>query len=115
MTVVAQETVAVPAAPKPRPRASARHQRRVAGGALWIVVGAILLAGVVALNVAVLQLNLRLDDLARQRTNLRDENAGLQSEISSAAANAKIQQAALHGLGVVPADPSQTTYVRIAP
>ena len=115
MAVVGQEAVAVPAAPKARPRPSARHQRRVAGGALWIVVGAILLAGVVALNVAVLQLNLRLDDLARERTKLRAENAELQSQISSAAANAKIQQAALHGLGVLPADPSETTYVRIAP
>jgi cell division protein FtsL len=113
VAVAGQEAVVVPAAPKPRPRASTRHQRRVAGGAIWIVIGAILLAGVVALNVAVLQLNLRLDDLARQRTKLHDENAELQSEISSAAANAKIQQAALHGLGVVPAD--SATYVRIAP
>lgn len=114
MAVVGQETVAVPAAPRARPRSSARQQRRVAGGALWIVLGAILLAGVVALNVAVLQLNLRLDDLGRERTKLRAENAELASQISSAAANARVQQEALHGLGVVPADPSETRYVDLA-
>jgi cell division protein FtsL len=113
MAVVGQEAVAVPAAPKTRRGSKARQQRRVAGGALWIVLAGILLAGVVALNVAVLQLNLRLDDLGRERTKLRAENAELASQISSAAANAKIQQDALHGLGVVPADPSQTTYVHV--
>jgi cell division protein FtsL len=75
-----------------------------------IGVVAVLLAGVVALNVAVLQLNLRLDDLGRTRTKLRAENAELASQISRGAASARIQQRALHGLGVVAADP---TYVRI--
>ena len=37
-------------------------RRRVAGGVVWIGVVAVLLAGVVALNVAVLRLNIRLDE-----------------------------------------------------
>jgi cell division protein FtsL len=109
-----QEAVPVPA-PRRRARTRSRTQRRFAGGALWIVVGGILLAGVVALNVAVLQLNLRLDDLGRQRTKLRAENAELASQISSSAANAKIQALARHQLGLVTADPSETTYVELSP
>ncbi len=82
-------------------------------GAHWIVLGAILLAGVVALNVAVLQLNLRLDSLGEKRTKLRAENAALASQISSAAANAQIQSLATRRLGLVPADPAQTTYIQL--
>jgi cell division protein FtsL len=82
-------------------------------GAHWIVLGAILLAGVVALNVAVLQLNLRVDSLGEKRTKLRAENAALASEISSAAANAQIQSQASKELGLVPADPAETTYIQL--
>jgi cell division protein FtsL len=82
-------------------------------GAHWIVLGAVLLAGVVALNVAVLQLNLRVDSLGAKRTKLRAENASLASQISSAAANARIQSQAARTYGLVPADPSQTTYIQL--
>ena len=41
------------------------------GGVVWIVVLAVLLAGIVAVNVAVLQLNVRLDELGRERVQLR--------------------------------------------
>ncbi|HET8605737.1 MAG TPA: hypothetical protein VFL66_01770 [Gaiellaceae bacterium] len=83
------------AAPQPRPRRAprARAQRRirVAGGVLWIAISAVLLAGVVALNVAVLRLNLRLDDLGRQRVKLQAENAALASQLSSASDSLKIE------------------------
>jgi len=82
-------------------------------GAHWIVLGAVLLAGVVALNVAVLQMNLRVDSLGSQRTKLRAENAALASQISSAAANARIQSQAARDYGLVPADPSETTYIQL--
>jgi len=80
-------------------------------GAHWIVLGAVLLAGVVALNVAVLQLNLRVDSLGGKRTKLRAENASLASQISSAEANARIQAQAAHRLGLVPAEPP--TYIQL--
>jgi cell division protein FtsL len=114
MAVVGQEAVSV-AAPRRRPASRARNQRRVASGAIWIVLAAILLAGVVALNVAVLQLNLRLDELGRTRMELRAENAELASEISSGATNARIQKLALHGLGVTHADPAEITYIDLTP
>jgi hypothetical protein len=80
---------------------------------VWIALGAIVLAGVVALNVAVLQRNLALDRLARERAQLRADNAALVSRLSSAAAAAKIETAA-RARGLVPADPASFTYVEIA-
>ena len=41
------------------------------GGVVWIVVVAVLLAGVVAINVLVLRLNVELDDLRRTRAELQ--------------------------------------------
>ena len=48
------------AAPRPRRRAQGRRLR---GGIVWITTFAVLLAGVVALNVAVLRVNMSLDRL----------------------------------------------------
>jgi hypothetical protein len=81
---------------------------------VWIVLIAILLAGVVALNVAVLRLNVQLDKMNVERTRLRAEKQAVASQLSLAAASPRIQGLA-HRLGLVPADPSQTTYVRLRP
>jgi cell division protein FtsL len=67
----------------------------------------------VALNVAVLQLNVRLDKLGRERAQLRADNAALASELSSAAAAPRIQTLAQNRLGLVFAPPDQTTYVEL--
>jgi cell division protein FtsL len=98
-----------------RVHAAAKRRRPVGGGVLWIVVLAALLAGVVAVNVLVLQLNVRLDGLSGQRTELRADNAKLRAQLSSAAANARIARDAERQLGLHAADPSTTTYVRLAP
>jgi cell division protein FtsL len=81
---------------------------------LWIAAVAILLTGVVALNVAVLRLNMQLDRLGRERIQLRAENATLSSQLSSAAAAPKIQALARHRLGVVPAAPEDVTYLDLS-
>ena len=47
----------------PRPRA--RSQRRVRGGIAWIAAFAVVLTGVVALNVVVLQVNMRVSRFSR--------------------------------------------------
>jgi cell division protein FtsL len=102
-------------AERARPRAVPRRrsQRRVTGGVLWIGVLAILLAGVVAMNVAVLRLNMTLDRLGRERAQLRADNATLFSQLSSAAATGRIQELAVKRLGYVPATPDQTSYVQL--
>jgi cell division protein FtsL len=71
----------------------------------------VLLAGVVALNVAVLRLNVRLDDVNRERAQLRADNAQLSSDIASRAASGRILTLASGRLGLVPAGPENTTYV----
>jgi hypothetical protein len=86
-------------------------QRRLAGGIVWIVAVAALLAGVVALNVAVLRVNLAFDELGQKRAKLRAENAALASQLASAASTGRIQKLAAEQHGATSATPDQTTYV----
>lgn len=74
---------------------------------------AALLAGVVAMNVAVLRLNMRLDQLGRDRASLRADNAVLYSRLSTAVATGRIQSLAMKKLGYVQATPEQTSYVNL--
>ena len=78
---------------------------------VWIGIVAGLLAGVVALNVAVLRLNMRLDELSRDRTNLRAENAQLKTDIAAKAASGRIVALAGGQLGLAPASADEWTYV----
>jgi cell division protein FtsL len=89
--------------------------RLLGGGVLWILLLAALLAGVVAVNVAVLRLNLQLDGASREREQLRADLAGLRAELSSVAATAQVERAARDELGLVPADPDQMVYVTLPP
>jgi cell division protein FtsL len=96
-------------------RRAAARRRAVAplrNGVATIAVVAVLLAGLVAVNVAVLQLNVRLDRLGRERAQLRDQNAALASELSSAQASPRIAARA-KARGLVQADPSRITYVEL--
>ena len=103
-------------APRTRPAAAATTRRRswaLGGGVVWIVVLAVLLAGVVAINVAVLRLNLQLDEAGRERTELKTDIAQLRSEISSAAATTRIERLARGELGLVEVEPEDTTYIQL--
>jgi hypothetical protein len=119
---VAHAPARAPARPRPKARArpapkrsARRRQRGVAGGVAWIVVAGALLAGIVALNVAVLRLNVKLDRLNTDREQLRGGNAALASQLSSGAASPRIQNLAKLRLGLVPADPTTTTYLDVSP
>jgi len=101
-------TIAQPARPRVRVGRSA-----FTGGVLWIVLVAALLAGVVAVNVLVLRLNVQLDDLRHDRADLKAEIASTRAQLSSASANARIETEAATKLGLVPADPSATTYLEL--
>jgi len=105
--------------PRPRPRTAPkrrpRARRSVAGGVVWIAVVALLLTGVVALNVAVLRLNIELDKLDGKRAQLRAEKQALASQLSMIAASPRIELQARKRLALVPADPAETTYVRLGP
>jgi cell division protein FtsL len=93
------------ARPKPRAKRKVEPRRRVAGGVVWIGLVAALLAGVVALNVAVLRLNVRLDETQRERNQLRADNAQLSTEIAAKAASGRIVGLASGQLGLRPANP----------
>jgi cell division protein FtsL len=90
---------------KPRARRKVEPRRRVASGVVWIGLVAALLAGVVALNVAVLRLNVRLDETQRERNQLRADTAQLNTEIAARAASGRIVGLASGQLGLRPANP----------
>jgi cell division protein FtsL len=98
-----------------RPGKRVTASRRVPGGVAWIVFVAILLAGVVAVNVAVLRLNVELDQLGVERAELKADNARLRARLSSVSASVRIETQARSRLGVAAADPALTTYVDLVP
>ena len=106
-------TVDPVARPRPRTRTRKKAQPRTRGGILWIVVSGILLAGVVFVNVAVLQLNLSLDSTNSDRTKLIAQNAALESQYSALLASQRIQQQAVRQLGLQYSDPSTYGYVNL--
>jgi cell division protein FtsL len=116
MSSIAQRAPAARSRPRPHSRTRSRpKQRLLGGGVVWIVLFAGLLAGVVAVNVAVLRLNVELDRSGRERSQLKADVAALRSELSSTAATARIERIATDELGLVQADPETTTYVSLAP
>ena len=96
---------------RPKARAGAqRRPRRLTGGIIWISAFALLLAGVVAVNVAVLRANVAVDKLDRTELQLQSENAALASQVSSANASIRIERTARQ-MGLVPAPAADTSYV----
>jgi cell division protein FtsL len=77
---------------------------------VWISAFAVLLAGVVALNVAVLRVSMALNDLNKQQLELQAQNQTLASQISSSGSSLRIEQVA-HRLGLVPAPAADTSYL----
>jgi len=98
-----------PSRPRPRPQV---RSRRLTGGIFWISAFAVLLVGVVALNVAVLRVNMRLNDLNKQQLQLQAQNQTLVSQVSSADSSLRIEQIA-HRLGLVPAPAADTSYLNV--
>jgi cell division protein FtsL len=109
----AARALPAPARTRARPKAARKPapRRRVAGGVVWIGIVGVLLAGVVALNVAVLRLNMQLDDIGRERTQLRAENAQLSTQIAARAASGRIVTIASGQLGLAPVTAENRTYL----
>jgi cell division protein FtsL len=97
------------AAPRVRPRARPQN-RRLTGGIVLISLFAVLLTGVVALNVAVLRTNMHVNRLDQQELQLRAENQTLASAVSRAASARRIESTAQR-LGLVPAPSTDTSYL----
>lgn len=100
--------------PRPRPRPKAQPRKRgLLGGVVWIVGLAALLGGIVALNVAVLQLNVRLDRGADRKAELRAGNDLLSAQLSRAVSAPQVASVAHRRLGLVPAAPEEIVYVEL--
>ena len=88
--------------PRPRPRRQAaakpkKRQRRgfrVRAPLLWMAVFALLLVGIVTLNVAVLRAHVSVNDLDNQITQLEQHNADLASRLARATAAPRVEAAA---------------------
>ncbi len=114
MSTIAQAPASGKAKARSSTRAeSARSRAPFAGGVLWILLIGVMLAGIVAVNVVVLQLNMEFDGLSRERAQLRADNALLRSRLSSASSHLRIEDAAKVKLGLQEADAGTTTYVRL--
>ena len=74
---------------------------------------AVLLAGVVAVNVTVLRLNVQLDRAGLERTELRADIARLRSQLSSASATSRVDRLAQKELGLIQADADGMIFVRL--
>ena len=98
-----------------RPRTTVRRRPwLLGGGVVWIILFAVLLAGVVAVNVNVLRLNLELDQVGRERTELRSDISRLRSELSSASATSRIDRLAGNELGLVKAEYDEMIFVHLS-
>ena len=101
--------------PAKRPAAAARTrrkptQRRVRAHIVWMILFAILLAGVVAVNVAVLRAHVAVTRLDQQRAKLQAQNQALASRLSAASSAPRIEAAAQR-LGMVQAPAADTSYL----
>jgi hypothetical protein len=102
-------------APARRPAASVRSrrkptQRRVRGHIVWMTLFAILLFGVVAVNVAVLRAHVAVSRLEEKRARIEANNQSLRSALSAAHSAPRIEAAA-HRLGLIQAPAGDTSYL----
>ena len=84
-------------------------QRRVRLHIVWMVVFALLLAGIVAVNVAVLRAHVAVSQLDQKQAQLQARNQALASELSQASSAPQIERAA-HRLGLEQASAGNTSY-----
>ncbi|HZS31548.1 MAG TPA: hypothetical protein VFA37_09845 [Gaiellaceae bacterium] len=100
-----------PARARTQARAPRRHvHRRVRAHIVWMVLFALLLVGVVAMNVAVLRANVSVNQLDQEIAHKRALNQLLASELSAKRSAPQVEAAA-HRLGLVQAQATDTGYL----
>ena len=113
---VEQAPVAPSRPPRPRQRPQRRvqaaPQHRVASGVAWITVFGVLLAGVIAINVAGLQQRMKLNKLTQERAQLLSQIPDEAARLSTLSSDGRVGGAARRA-GLVPAAPDQTSYLRL--
>lgn len=102
-----------PEQPAPRTRTLPRRRAgrlRLRGHIVWMTAFALLLAGVVAVNVAVLRAHVAVTRLENQQAQLQAQNEALQEKLSAVSSAPRIEAAA-HQLGLVQATDTDTSYL----
>jgi cell division protein FtsL len=102
-----------------RPKAPVRSrrkqaQRRVRLPIVWMTLFALLLAGVVAVNVAVLRAHVAVSKLDQEQAKLEAQNQALASRLSAASSAPRIEEAARR-LGLVQAPATSVSYLDLMP
>ena len=87
---------------------------RLSSGRVWIALLGLLLAGIVALNVATLSLNASAGQIEADHQTLRNENSGLRRRLAERLSNDKVQAAAA-GMGLSSPNPQEITYRKADP
>jgi hypothetical protein len=105
---------AEPEAPRavPRTRRRTRPRRITLGGAAWVVLLAVLLGGIVALNVEALRDSIQVNKLQARAQQLANENRLARNRVTSLASPVAIGIAA-QKLGMHPADPTAADYLTL--
>jgi len=98
---------------KPKTRGRSGRGFRVRGSLVFMVVFAVLLVGVVAVNVAVLRAHVSVNDLDQKIAQLQQGNASLASQYSSMTAPPRIAKAAA-AAGLIPAPGLDVTLLDMA-
>jgi hypothetical protein len=106
------------AQPRGRPAASVRSRRkpthrRVRGHIVWMTLFALLLFGVVAVNVAVLRAHVAVSKLDDKRAKLEAANQAFASQLSAIDSAPRIEAAARR-LGLIQASAGNTSYLDMA-
>jgi cell division protein FtsB len=106
--------------PRPAPLRARRRarrplvRRRVGAHIVWMTLFAVLLAGVVAVNVAVLRARVEVTRLDQEQAQLEARNQALASQLSAASSAPRVEAEA-HRLGLVEAPAADTSYLDLAP
>jgi type II secretory pathway component PulJ len=80
-----------------------------------MILFALLLFGVVAVNVAVLRAHVAVSNLDQKRAQLEAKNQVLRSALSAANSAPRVETAARGRLGLVPASAGNTSYLDLTP
>jgi hypothetical protein len=86
---------------------------RVRASVVWMVVFAVMLVGVVTLNVAVMRAHVSVNDLDAKITRLQQANASLAAKNATATAAPRIARKA-HADGQIPAPGSAITVIEMS-
>jgi hypothetical protein len=73
-----------------QPRKRQAQQSRVASGVVWIVLFGVLLAGVIAINVAGLQQRMKLNHLNQERSALLSQTSDSAAKLSARLSDARV-------------------------